>query len=63
MNARRIALTAVAALTLAGAAASPAAATPPDGLIACVENSKWQLEYYLEHGQIDYPTPPCKPLT
>ena len=60
MNARRLAVATAAALSIL---AAPAAAFPPDGAISCVENSKWQLEYYLEHGQIDYPTPPCKPLT
>jgi hypothetical protein len=63
MHAPRLALLAVSGLVAFAGLASPAAATPPDGLVSCVENSKWQLEYYLEHGQIDYPTPPCKPLS
>ena len=60
MNARRLAVATAAALALT---AAPAAAFPPDGLISCVENTKWQTEYLLENGQIDRPSEPCKPLT
>jgi len=62
MNARRLALATAAALCAAASTAGSAAATPPDGLIACVENSKAGIEFYLENGYVQ-PVPPCKPLT
>jgi hypothetical protein len=62
MNARRLA-TALAATSLSLAAlAGPATASPPDGLISCVENSKAGIEFWLENGYVQ-PVPPCKPLS
>ena len=60
MKPLRLAVATAAALAVS---AAPAAAFPPDGAISCVENSLWQTQYLLEHGQIDYPSEPCKPLT
>ncbi len=62
MTARRLALTAAATLFAVASAGGTAAATPPDGLIACVENSKAGIEFYLENGYVQ-PVPPCKPLS
>jgi hypothetical protein len=62
MNVRRLTLTAAAALVAVAPGGGTAAATPPDGLIACVENSKAGIEFWLENGYVQ-PVPPCKPLT
>jgi hypothetical protein len=63
MNARRLAALLAASLSaVAVVVPAAAAATPPDGLIACVENTKGGIEYWLENGEVR-PVPPCKPLS
>jgi hypothetical protein len=63
MNARSLAALVAASLSAAAFLAPGAsAATPPDGLVACVENTKGGIEYWLENDEIR-PVPPCKPLS
>ena len=60
---RILAKTAAATLAVLAAAPGLAAATPPEGLLACADNSLSQTEQLLSGEGLDYPAPPCKPLT